>query len=700
MFVASIASAQDTDQICQTTAINQAFTEAGLTQDREQLSNIQNQLMNAGYGELARDGIMGRATLQALMSLCLDFQVASADDLSARLIDLLKMTLEVAQKHDGWRELIRTDAFKTWLGQKPEPAQQIINNTLNTGPAAEVIAILDGYPPNKPGVSEKRSVTTKTVSKNGGSTMSGPAIFFRWQPDKEDESEDAQGTDTLQTADAQLPDDILNRLKAIEGVAYPNEFLFKRALATLFTEAECDLWCQNQILRQARNGPVAELKPIELIGADCGCSQDFSSLVYGFYPFWQADGEVQQVDFSLFDRMGFYALTLSQNGIIENPLQWSDTGSAAAFIDKAHKFRVEVDVTVYASGWQQWEDEDIRTAASSVAQVMIQEFHTSHTGLRAAFAFRDTAPSVTADGVTLYFDDYTASASSRQIVSFVSEVAKALDDAGSDTRLNIMLGLDMTTIEAEPLFEKLACILLDADESLSKQAACRQLDQKENNVAVDYVFAFLQEPTTKSKKILRRKIEDDFQGPQRKTVLRKVVPIISPAGHENDKRGPFVQFTDDLIYLQDNFAGVGLWPLPLADDASMKMIQEAITGLYKDTNGSNHLGNMIDTYAPWLCEFACPNRWLFRVSFDLLAGLLLLYALIAIWVCKLRSLYRRYFLYFLAAGLVAVLIFLISMVCDPFWQERADGVVLTVFLVALVATIWKYISTATQPPLP
>lgn len=684
-----IASAQDANQICQISSVQEAFKQYVSTIDQAQISIIQNQLNTNGYGPVAEDGIIGSGTRQALQRLCLDFKVASSDKFATQLIGLLAMSDTVSKKYPDWRQLIQSDTFKNWLNQKPEQQQANINKTLQSGPAEQVIAILDGYPGEKPVAPKKAPAPLQTVSKTQPQAMTGPMIFYRWQPPEEEESDaDDNADDGDQEAeDEQLPDDVLNGLIAIQGLAYPNQFLFKQALAELFTDSGIDyLPYQDQILQQAHNGPVEELKQIQLSGGGCGCSRDFSSLVYGFYPFWLATDDVQQINFSLLDRIGFYALSLNQEGNIQNPLQWSDEWDAATFINKAHKFRVEVDVTIYASDWQQWSDKVINNAARNVANTVTQKFHSSDTsGLRAIFPFLEDTSSVTADGVTLYFDNYTTSSSSENIVSFVTKLAKRLNDIGSDARLNIMLGLDMNNIEKQPLFEDLASILLDEEGS---------------KVNIDYIFTFLQEPTTTSKKILRRKIEDDFRGVDRKTVLRKIVPIISPAGHDKDPRGAFTQFTDDLIYLQDNFAGVGLWPLPLDSDEEMKTIKAKLIELYKVTNGSNRLGEMIDTYAPWLCEFACPNRWLFRVSFDLLAGLLVLYALLAIWICRLRSLFKQYFLYFLAIGLAIVLIFLISLACDPFWKERADSVVITVFLIALVATIWRYVSKATQPPLP
>ena len=252
-------------------------------------------------------------------------------------------------------------------------------------------------------------------------------------------------------------------------------------------------------------------------------------------------------------------------------------------------------------------------------------------------------------------------------------------------KLSVMFDVDMESIDKQAIFKDLEAILIDEEDS---------------RAPVDYIFIFLQEPTSSSKKTLRRKVEDEFRGAHRKAVLRKIVPVISPFGHQNDVRGPFAQFTDDLIYLQDNFAGVGLWPLPLDSDQDAATIKDKIIDLYSVKNESNRLGDMIEEYAPALCQFACPNRWLFRLSFDLLVGLLLLYAVLAIWVNRLRVLYKRFFLYFVVYVLMIVAVFMISLVCDPFWQERADAVVASIFLIGFVVMISRYVNKATRPPLP
>ena len=120
--------------------------------------------------------------------------------------------------------------------------------------------------------------------------------------------------------------------------------------------------------RLARHLVALLFKPtINLTGGDCGCSRDFSALVYGFYPYLQAAGETQEVDLSLLGRIGFHALVLNKAGEIQDDLQWrSDNGNVADFIHEAHQHRVKVDVTFYMPDWQAWDFTAIDKAAKNI----------------------------------------------------------------------------------------------------------------------------------------------------------------------------------------------------------------------------------------------------------------------------------------------------------------------------------------------
>ncbi len=435
---------------------------------------------------------------------------------------------------------------------------------------------------------------------------------------------------------------------------------------------------------------LEEPGPIKQNGVDCGCSREFSAMVYGFYPYLLARGEEQNIDFSLFDRIGFNMQVLDKEGDIPNRLQWSNENvsgkSIAKFISKAHKHRVKVDLTFYASDWQSWSEKTIDNAVNNIVETASQEFHGS-----GAILWRGLFPE-SIDGINLYFDEYTLSADSNRLVDIVESLAEELKKKGSAAKLNIILGLDRPGISKEHFikfkvhFNRLRDILVDEDET------------------IENVFIFLTKDTSKSKKALRQVVENAFRGDERKKVLRKIVPIIKLAEIDlepspgNDKGES--QFDDDLVYLNDNYAGVGLWPLPLKSTSDAKKIEDALINNYRADDGLNYLGEKLNEYAPGLCKFVCPNRILFYLASGLLAGLLVIYALLALWNCRLREIYRRNFFYFLALFILIPLILVISLVCDPAWDKRIDRVVIGVLLLVIVGIGWRSIRKAVQPPLP
>ncbi len=309
VFMAPIASAQDTSKICQIASIQTSFKQYVQTVDQAQVQHIQEQLVAGGYGPVAADGVLGQETRHALQRLCQDFEVKDSSTFINQMLNLLEISINVLKKHPDWRLLIKSDIFKAWLYKKPEQDQKNINKTLQSGPANQVVAILDEYvtkkqvavkkevtPSEKPAIvkkveslippSENKVVLPKqSPPKKQSQPAIGPLFFYRWQPAEEDTDEDADLNDEKTAADESLPDDVLNELTKIQGRAYPNEFLFIKALAALFADSGISyLSHQTQILQQAQNGPVKKLDQIQLNGGDCGCSREFSDLVYGFYP--------------------------------------------------------------------------------------------------------------------------------------------------------------------------------------------------------------------------------------------------------------------------------------------------------------------------------------------------------------------------------------------------------------------------------
>ena len=685
LFIASPLFAAENDELCQSDVIKSAFIDYLKGIDQPKVKLIQEQLNSGSYGPVDVDGVLGESTRLALQRVCMEFSISGIDNFASNIVHMLDVNSSLIQKTPQWRKIVAGGAFKAWRSAKTIDQQQEIEKTLSVGTADSIQAILDNFaadstvPSNvlMPSVAEYSPITLDSLP---GDT---PAVYYQLQGEKSiDDFKDFDLSNELTKA---AIEGAIKRLNRMQGVVFPNRFIFMKAVDHQFSGSDIDYApYMAKFVILARHEADALPMPIQLSGDGCGCSRDFSSVVYGFFPYWLAkQDQVQSVDFSLYDRIGFYALTLGHEGEVVNPLQWGDGWDSSGFIAVAHKHYVDVDLTIYTVGWRDWNDEAINAAVNNVKNNVVHQFVNKVEGVAKIIpGFMKKSPSVQADGVTIYFDDYSSSDSGRgNIIKFMSKLSSKLKESGEEIKLNIMLGVNVDDFEKQSAFKDIKSILLDGEGS---------------QASIGHIFVFLQESTSKAKKSIRKQIEDEFRGAERKAVMRKIVPVISPTGQGND----FSQLNDDLIYFQDNFAGVGFWPLLLPGDAASKTIKDKIVSLYTSAVTSNHFGAFVNNLYPELCKFACPNRWLFRIGFDLLVGILVFYALFAIWFDGLRIIFKKYVLYFAAVMVATAVIAAVSLVCDPFWQSRADLVMALTIVGGIAYVLWRYIEKTTQPPLP
>jgi hypothetical protein len=591
-------------------------------------------------------------------------------------------------------------------------------------------------------------------------------------------------------------------------------------------------------------------KEILLSGGGCGCLRDFSALVYGFFPYWLADGKQQLVDFSLFERIGYFALKLDERGHIKRKLHFpADAGShpnIAGFINRAHKYRVKVDVTFIASSWQTWNVDQIEKAVENIFKTVTREYEiAAPSWWRKNLPLVENNSTVHADGINLYFDNYDDSNNGSTLARIVKQLSLKLKQAESEVQLNIMLGLNLADVDRRPLKEVDQASVELGTQFLAIKKQFRKLEARFKALEkilvtdpdmVDRVFIFLTQDTSQSKKDLRQLIENAFSGEARRIVLRKMVPIVIAQGLATQKdadreagvrkavaRGGDVeaakdsdsQFEDDLTYMQDNFAGIGLWHLPLtqkievsedevADESALEKeaaeieaaekaveekmaiareaeekavaareavktatavkeaagtaveetvaaakasleeaeaekeaaekeaaetaaaaktaekkaaemkaapaemasqtdvdtIRQALESKYQRSGKFAFLGEKYEPYAIKLCEWACPNRWVFRIALDILLILALIYALWALGNCRLREFYKRRFLWFAVFGLITAVVFAVSAVCDPYWKHRAVFALYAIPLLILAGWALSRLRKMNQPRLP
>jgi hypothetical protein len=413
--------------------------------------------------------------------------------------------------------------------------------------------------------------------------------------------------------------DAAAELTALLGVEYPNGRLLDAALAQL-SPAPSAASIADIRANASRNiaDPTADYDTAIAL-ADCGCvtTRTDNSEIYSFYPFWfapQFDADEdsppgRMVDFSIVSRAAFYGLefALSEDGtlVLHNEAQW--THGQRDFVNAAHRHRAKADLALKLTGWDAWSDVQIATAVQKILTLSAPYDRTDSSDLaawRAAFPYLLDRPQV--DGVTLIIDGYDGTTRSvdniERLISLVTLLNADLEPR--DQTINLAFDLSLADAPStDPIFT-------DIKGLLSGSAP-----------VVDNVLLFLERPTTDSKKTLRARMENGaFRGIDRARVLRRIIPVLPPAGHENVLQnpasgapagapdpGPFSQFTDDLVYFHDNFAGVGFWPAPDPSASETPTINAMFTQMWFKPR----LPAFLTSYEADIdraCTVICPNR--------------------------------------------------------------------------------------------
>jgi hypothetical protein len=478
---------------------------------------------------------------------------------------------------------------------------------------------------------------------------------------------------------------------------------------------------------------IEESSDIVWDSGGCRCAPEFSKVIYGIYPYWTQADTTQDKDnsnntvtlnYSMFSRIGFYAVfsDFSKKGADQRfryPDLWKQ--KRAGFIRKAHKYRVKVDLVIHSSDWLtavETKNDEVKTGLKNLVS-------------------RSKC-----DGVTLYFDslpepetptddnpdpmkEYQAKKESFRI--FLKEFYSEAKEAKPPFAVNLMLPaggfVDINKMDTKAKkFEttrtyndgkKLTDFLSIVHQT--QEEAKNQNEEEKGKVFVDLLLIFLHKPTSENKKEMRYRIESKFKGLLRRNVIRKVVPVIT-APFDLEKTE---QFEHDLIYFEDNFAGVALWPIltgkskqdgdnqggptknaeiqatdqqadkkPCFGD-SIATINELIREHYKIEKYHTRIKRKADRICEWLR--ICPNRtsllWIVGTGLLLCAG----GGFGSLKVCELRPFFQRFFWFGLViVALLVVLIFGL-LACVPDWNEYTSLFALALAVILALVIVFRQI---------
>ncbi|MGC3939746.1 hypothetical protein ACOTTU_18220 [Roseobacter sp. EG26] len=571
-----------------------------------------------------------------------------------------------------------------------------------------------------------------------------PVITSTWSLTPSLKSRILDLPDVSDLVDDPTSDDLATRLRSLVGVEYPSARLFQSALNAVPPAEGADpsepplseqlvaaaaALAQREVpdkFKERAFGPLA--------APDCGCvpKRDDTAEVYGFYPFWFAplkdapppdDSEdappaptLQLVDFELISRLAFYGMEMTyanpegdettRNLSLIHRDRWIE--ARRSFVNSAHRHRAKVDVAFDLRDWSNWTASEIDNATTEITK-QLQAFERIPTetvaDLRAALPtlFDATYP----DGVTLVFENYAdktmADLNAQNLIDIVRAVHAKLPQP-ENQHVNIALDFALIDIPGqEPVLSNLSDLLLTGRSLAQKRVEGQeegQFSRKEQEEAkiVDKILIFLERPTTETKKRLRAGMDrSDFRGKERSEILRSIIPIVPPSGHEfvfqrhqesdvtDEEALKYSQFVDDVIYFEDNFSGIGFWPVPRLADTDIATIKATIAGDWNLHSLPKELST-IRVPLEQVCTWACPNR----AYISLIAAALFVFVLIL----TLRSFYSgainqlAFRLGVVWIGMAAVIAMLLILdICDyrSFWPR-----IFVIWLIAVLGLIIGY----------
>lgn len=698
--------------------------------DQESVKKIQESLKVVGYDPGEIFGLIGEKTSAAMRQFRADFEIVSDELFSDQLITTLFHYADVAKIHPDWKDITLSKSFTDWIDKQPSKEQVRISKLRRSGTSQQIIMLLNAYKSDQKedkktdetaAASKKKADLKKPEKEKTPEAVNADAVIEKSAPKAETKKEDAAKVEDQEKpaseiiAEAQAVQEAPPKINTTTEVEATEETTSDSpaegasetpakpeaknagetpaeseagAASPLSSDAggqtqppansEEGVSFQN-ILEQAKHLKAFDpSKMIEWEGEDCGCLRDLSGrTIYGFYPFWQA-GKPQKINFSLLSRIGYYALSFDSKGEMSPLLHWHHR--TADFVTESQRYRTKVDLVIYKNDWSEWFhfstkdqlfviDKTTRNIVRAVDQKMPDTLENRAKSLASS---KDST--TMGDGVTLYFDEYPEDA--RAVVffeAFIKTLRKKLKAANPKYKLNLMLPMHAIGTGIYT-FENLEKFMHD-----------------ENTVAdddIDLFLVMLEMPTTDTKKALRLSFEqgESFKGIQRKNMLRKIVPVISPLGHEPDQ---YKQFEDDLIYFEDNFGGVGFWPLPFAEDKGAEIVEQAVREVFVKKTDLDFIERMVPEAALSPCKWICPNRWYVRLAYDALAFLLFLYALLALRSAALRNFFNQNKRYFIASAVATIVIFYSALMCDPYLSNKKDEVTLALIFVGVFFFIWR-----------
>ncbi len=456
----------------------------------------------------------------------------------------------------------------------------------------------------------------------------------------------------------------------------------------------------------ARERELAPSQPLQWTAIEgCHCNDGRAGQpIYAIAPNWLNPEPPRAMDFSLIHRITPFALPLNQDLEQVQPEAWPP--ERVAFIETARRYGTRVDFGIYRRDWQFLATEPTEAREALLERLVTQTPRHARAlldqplpGWRArAKAWLPGFGEVQrmGDGLTVYFDQLPDPARdpvlAERFADFYPRFIRGLSLAMTENRsrnyvINLLIN-DVQLQQAGPfevarLFELLKAV--EDPNTENGRIVETSNDYKRNSNVQLRFLVLLSEPSTDSKKRLRGVIEASpaLKGGDRRIFLRSVVPVlVLPQANSQ-------QYQDDLVYVQDNFDGIGFWPSPLDGSLITQEQRQTLRRVFVPDPG---LG-----VSDAVCGVVCPRRWALRLLFDLLLLAGGLTWLAFQWNCAWRAKYGRVAL---LAGIPPVIVGAALLQCDPALAgiRNSNAQLLALIAIPVIAALLALLKRKVEKP--
>lgn len=428
-------------------------------------------------------------------------------------------------------------------------------------------------------------------------------------------------------------------------------------------------------------------------GTGCGCViDDLSGTVYGFYPFWLA-GEKQTVNFSVLSRVAYYGLSFDDDGVIKQANNVhnestvlsrdnADWNAQTAFIQTARKHNSKVDWVIRndKSYWDRWKKLPyssratvLETLTGNIVSFLTSPVNDPIAKIKQNMTLGIVTPPALGDGVTLYFDDFPDDRESVELFNrFFTGLQKRLMVEKNDYYVNIMAPQSALGTGIYRYSNLVSNLVKWIDNTKFSSTDASLVTNLHISDIKTHILVLIEEPATDYKKKLRLDIENgELHGIERGILKWQIIPVI-----EFDGRN-WKQLEDDVLYFNDNFGGIGFWPLQVNEPAvveempfSCEAIQSVSGCLIRYFQNTGWYGEP-DSF---LEKFVCENRVYFRIAAALLTILCLVYTGLYYYSCRIHNEIKKFYVIYLLLFVVPTLIAaLLLLTYDPQLESLSKG---------------------------